>query len=726
MASGAHSEDMKRYPFALRAIHWSMALLVACQFAFILVLHSLKSLEFGKTVLDLHRQCGTAVLLLMALRLGAMLAVRAPRSHGNLPLWQKAASHLVHLLVWAALAAQPILGMVTAWARGDTVSLFHLVNLPVLLQLSNEQGVILEGWHKWLAYALVALLLVHIAAVMFNHIFRRVAIVERMLAAPRADRIANRVPVSAQLGICCFAILSLSLGAGLYSANKYTQFNALHAQFDEQEAAALDSLRSAQLAAHSLGTSPAPEAVKALVDSLGAALPTITDTGAAADARKAAQGFAQGDLTAASAALDNATNSMTMVVFQKKLDLTEVASQGHDLIILTLAPTVFISAVIGFLLSRSILHALSRARLMVRSVSTGEGEADVKVTGSGEFAQLAREIVAMRHEIQRRERDRHEREARITRKHAEQQTLVVTQVGAGLAALAEGNLTVRLDTPFEGANETIRLNFNDAVASLEQIMGTILSSSASINSESASVASAAEALSTRTERQTKGLKETASAISRLASDLQTSSDGTTRAAQSARSARSIADGSREVVETTIASMADLKKSAQQIMDVVATIDAIAFQTNILALNAGVEAARAGEAGMGFAVVAHEVRALAGRASEGSRSVRKLVTASAHHIGQGVELVAKTSTALQQIIHEVGSIDDVVHHLTGAVQNQAREIQQINAVIQDIDSAVDDNAAMAEQTTAAVKLISTNSDVLDGMVRHFKVARSRAS
>lgn len=725
MATGNDPQETPRFPGILRFIHWSLAFLVACQFALILVLHNLESLTFGKAVLDLHRQCGTAVLLLILLRFALFVAVHPPRDT-RLPFWQKLVSQLVHGLVMLALAAQPVLGMITAWARGDDVTLFHVINLPVLVHATNEQGVMLEAWHKWLAYGMIALIAVHIGAVMFNHIFRRVAIIERMLAQPRADRMVNRVPVLAQLGIACAAILSLTLGAGIYGAYKYTEFNKLHSQFDETEASALDDLRSAQLAAHSLGTAspgaaPDAAAIKNIADSAANVLPKVTDAGVRDNAQKAAHGFAAGDVAGATTALDSAADGMAMVAFQRKLDLTEIASQGRDLIILALAPTVFASAVIAFLLSRSILLALSRARLMVRSVGSSERESEIAVSGHGEFAQLMREIVTMRHRVAERERERHEIEAKITRKHAEQQAVVVDQVGAGMSALAIGNLTYRIETPFEGASDQIRVNFNAAMDTLEGLMRVVLDSSDSIHSGSSAVSMAAESLASRTEMQANGLTETAAAMARLAADVRESSEGTVRAATSVRSARRIADDSREVVQKTVTAMADLETSARQIMEVVAAIDRIAFQTNMLALNAGVEAARAGQAGAGFAIVAQEVRALAGRAAEASESARKLIGESTGQIGTSSELVSKTGAALHRIIEEVGNIDNVVQHIAGSAQKQAKDIQQINGTIQHVDTAVQENAAMAEETTAAIREITSNSATLDELVRHFRVS-----
>lgn len=724
MATGNDTQETPRFPGILRFLHWSLALLVACQFALILVLHNLQSLTFGKAVLDLHRQCGTAVLLLILIRFALFVAVHPPRDT-RLPMWQKAVSQLLHGLVMLALAAQPVLGMITAWARGDDVTFFHIFTLPVLVHATNEQGVTLEAWHKWLAYGMIAMIAMHIGAVMFNHIFRRVPIIERMLAQPRADRMVNRVPLLAQLGIACAAILSLTVGAGVYGAYKYTEFNKLHAQFDDTEASALDDLRSAQLSAHSMGATPDAAAVKSVADNAMNVLPKVTDAGVRDSAQKAAHGFAAGDLAGGTAALDSAADGMAMVAFQRKLDLTEIASQGRDLIILALAPTVFASAVIAFLLSRSILLALSRARLMVRSVGGSEEDSEITVSGSGEFAQLMREIVNMRHRVAERERERHELEAQITRKHAEQQAVIVDQVGAGMSALAVGDLTFRIDTPFEGASDQIRVNFNAAVDALEGLMRVVLDSSDSIHSGSSSVSMAAESLASRTEMQANGLTETATAMARLAADVRESSEGTAQVAASVRSARRIADDSREVVQKTVDAMGRLENSAQQIMEVVTAIDRITFQTNILALNAGVEAARAGEAGAGFAIVAQEVRALAGRAAEASESARKLIGESTSQISASSELVTKTGAALHRIIEEVGNIDNVVQQIAGSAQKQAKDIQQINGTIQHVDTAVQENAAMAEETTAAIREISSNSATLDRLVRHFQVSDGEA-
>jgi methyl-accepting chemotaxis protein len=731
-----------RYPRALRLLHWALAALVAMQFALIMVLHSLQSLAYGQLVLDLHRQCGTAVLLLILLRAGLHFTHPTPPRSAALPRWQKLASRIVHGLLLGALAAQPMLGMVTAWARGDHVSLFHIVDLPVLLQLSNAQGVVVEAWHRWLAYGLITLLAGHVGAVLFNHRIRKVPVIERMLAAPPVDHLTNRVPVLAQLALCCCAIVTLTFGAGIYGARQYSAFNQLRAGFEDNEVALLDELRGAQLAAHSLTGTAQDGAVKDVVDTLSAALPRLANPAIRGDARAAVTGFAaiaRGDraagLRTAGAALDNVVDGMALVVFQRRLEITEVAAQGHDLIILTLAPTVLISAIIAFLLSRSIVQALSQARRMVRQVAQGRPEQDITVTGTGEFARLTRDIIAMRQSIATRERDLHEaaaarerdlreataaRERELSAREAAQQAFIVAKVAGGMAALAAGDLTVRLETPFPGVADRIRADFNQALAALETAMRTISGSSDAIGDGAIALTAAAGELKARSERQAASVAETAWAIARMSEDLDTSSRGAAAAAVAVTKARTMADESGGVVDAAVGAMQDIERSSREIVTILAAIDEIAMQTRMLALNARVEAARAGAAGNGFSVVADEVRALAGRASVAAGQVRALVAVSDGHIVHGVALVRETGEVLRRIVGEVSDIDKVVGEIAISARQQAGEVRLVSEAISDVDTVVQENAEMAEETTVAAHDMQASAGRLDTLIKRFTI------
>ena len=213
-----------RYPRALQALHWAMALLVCVQFALILVLRQLQSLELGQLVLSAHRQCGAVVLLLMLVRVGLSLSHRAPKAIAA-PAWQLLAAKAVHLATFALLLAQPVLGFLVAWARGDNVVFAGLVPMPTIVRLPTETGEMLSHWHRNLAYGLMAFVLIHLGAVVFNRIIRKVSVVERMLPAPPTDKVSQRVPLVAQLGLCCGGILAMTLAAGLYAAGQYSAFD---------------------------------------------------------------------------------------------------------------------------------------------------------------------------------------------------------------------------------------------------------------------------------------------------------------------------------------------------------------------------------------------------------------------------------------------------------------------------------------------------------------------
>lgn len=436
--------EQKRFPKVLRLIHWGVAGLVTMQFALILVLRSLQSLSFGQTVLDLHQQFGLVTLLLVLVRLGLGPFVSLPDNDGQLPTWQSAIAKAVHWGLLLVLGAQPALGLVTAWARGNAVTFLHLVPLPPLFALTNEQGVMLEGVHAWLAYGLLAMLALHIGAVVFNRLVRKVSVVERMLTPLHEGRLVNRIPVATQLAICASGILALTLVAGIYGAARYSAFNALRTEFEDGPVASFDALRDAQLAAHGMMTAPDAATGGPVLTAIDGAMPHLSAESGLPDAQAAHAAFAQiaaGDLSPklvedGGKALDAMEMGMAMTIFQRRLDIAQAANEGHDMIVLVLAPTALVSAMLAFLLSRSIINALTQARKLVQRVGDSIAGEAIEIVGKGEFAMLVRDIVAMELKIEGRERERHEAAEAESRQ-------IVDELAAALAALAAGDLCHR-------------------------------------------------------------------------------------------------------------------------------------------------------------------------------------------------------------------------------------------------------------------------------------------
>ncbi len=173
------------------------------------------------------------------------------------------------------------------------------------------------------------------------------------------------------------------------------------------------------------------------------------------------------------------------------------------------------------------------------------------------------------------------------------------------------------------------------------------------------ISAASDDLSRRAEQQAVSLEENAAALDQITATVKKSAEGATHARQVVSAADEDAKKSRVVVRQAVEAMDAIAKSARQISQIIAVIDEIAFQTNLLAINAGVEAARAGDAGRGFAVVASEVRALARRSAEAAKEIKGLISASTGQVDRGVELVAEAGKSLERIMGQVADINHVV-------------------------------------------------------------------
>jgi methyl-accepting chemotaxis protein len=168
------------------------------------------------------------------------------------------------------------------------------------------------------------------------------------------------------------------------------------------------------------------------------------------------------------------------------------------------------------------------------------------------------------------------------------------------------------------------------------------------------------------------------------------------------------EASGKLVGQAVEAMRRIESDSDEISEIIAVIDGIAFQTNLLALNAGVEAARAGPAGSGFAVVASEVRALAQRSADAARDVKTRITGSSEQVGQGVRLVTDTGQALAQIVARISEVSDLVSGIAAAADAQATRLQQVNTAVSEMDHVTQQNAAMVEQTTAAARHLAEDA------------------
>ncbi|MGI4943752.1 MAG: methyl-accepting chemotaxis protein [Janthinobacterium lividum] len=317
------------------------------------------------------------------------------------------------------------------------------------------------------------------------------------------------------------------------------------------------------------------------------------------------------------------------------------------------------------------------------------------------------------------EAERVQREA-MQAHHAAAQLAMVQSLAAGLSRLSAGNLTARLDKPFAPEWESLRQDFNSAMAGLQAAMARISATAGTIRGGTSEIGHAADDLSRRTEQQAATLEQTAAALDGITTAVRRTAEGAAQARDVVAATQAEAQGSGTVMSDAMTAMGAIEASARQIGQIIGVIDEIAFQTNLLALNAGVEAARAGDAGRGFAVVASEVRALAQRSADAAREIKTLISTSSQQVDRGVTLVAQAGQALERIALQVGTISGVVSSIAASAEEQAGGLAQVNIAINQMDQVTQQNAAMVEQTTAATHSLAGEAGVLTDLTGEFQV------
>lgn len=290
----------------------------------------------------------------------------------------------------------------------------------------------------------------------------------------------------------------------------------------------------------------------------------------------------------------------------------------------------------------------------------------------------------------------------------------------GLEQLARGDLRFRLDTPFDGSLEKLRLDFNASVETLERVIAELGHSALDMRKSSKGASANADHISQRIEQQAVSLEQTAAAIGRITDTVRTASEHAGEAGRLVDAATKDAGLSEGIVTEAVGAMTAIEASSKQIGQIISVIDQIAFQTNLLALNAGVEAARAGEAGKGFAVVAQEVRELAQRSANAAKEINALVETSSTQVDNGVQLVNRAGEALRSIGGQVKTINEYIATIVETAREQAGDISEINGAVVQMDETTQQNAALVSDANKSIRELATNADGLVTKLTVFSV------
>jgi methyl-accepting chemotaxis protein len=255
---------------------------------------------------------------------------------------------------------------------------------------------------------------------------------------------------------------------------------------------------------------------------------------------------------------------------------------------------------------------------------------------------------------------------------------------------------------------------------LRSLVASVRTNAEQVANASSEIALGNSDLAARTEQQASALQSTASSMTELGMAVRHNADNAREANSLASQASRVASEGGIAVSHVVNTMTAIQESSHKIVDIIAVIDGIAFQTNILALNAAVEAARAGEQGRGFAVVAGEVRLLAQRSADAAREIKQLIHASVERVEQGADQVKQAGQTMQDVVNAITRVTQLIASISEASTDQSHGVALLGNSVTQLDHGTQQNAALVEQTSAAAESLKNQSRELVRLVDTFKM------
>lgn len=302
------------------------------------------------------------------------------------------------------------------------------------------------------------------------------------------------------------------------------------------------------------------------------------------------------------------------------------------------------------------------------------------------------------------------------------QKTIIEDISDILGDMSEGNFKVQ-----SNVKEYYRGRYDCILVAMRKLRNRLSNTLGQISQSARQVADGSEQISSETQLLAIGAEEQACSIEKLAAAVNEISEHVRETKENANEARGQTDQAGEQVfesnqqmQEMIRAMNTISEKSSEIYKIVKTIEDIAFQTNILALNASVEAARAGEPGAGFAVVAREIRALADKTAIASKNTAALIEESVSAVKNGEKVARATADSLLQVVKSTKQVVLVVDRIASATENENVSISNITAEVSQISDVVQNNVSTSEELAAASEEFSTQAQILGNMIGQFKL------
>ncbi len=302
----------------------------------------------------------------------------------------------------------------------------------------------------------------------------------------------------------------------------------------------------------------------------------------------------------------------------------------------------------------------------------------------------------------------------------------INEVVHCLTGMAKGELSVSVEGDYEGEHAVMKQALNQTLESLHDMLAQIDVAASDVAVGAGQISDSSQSLSEGATKQASSLQQITSSMSEIGSQTKQNAENASQANQLTDAARENAHEGNEQMKKMLAAMEEIKKSSDEIYNIIKAIDEIAFQTNLLALNAAVEAARAGVHGKGFAVVAEEVRNLAQRSAKAAQETTELIENSVNKVENGTKIANMTASSLGRIVEDVTQVTGLVAEIASASHEQAMGIEQVNSGLIQIDQVTQANIAGVEQSAAASQTLSNQANQVKQLLSKFSLRSSNST
>lgn len=302
----------------------------------------------------------------------------------------------------------------------------------------------------------------------------------------------------------------------------------------------------------------------------------------------------------------------------------------------------------------------------------------------------------------------------------------IEEIDGVLSEISRGNLDLAITGDYRGNFMEIKESLNNIIRSMTQVMSDLGRAADEVASGAGQILDGSQTLAQGSMEQACSIEELSASIAETTEHLKQSSVLAAEACSLSKSAQANAKKGNEQMDLMLESMEQINTSSNNISRIIKVIDDIAFQTNILSLNAAVEAARAGQHGKGFAVVADEVRGLAARSAEAAKQTTVIIDDSIRSVKLGSSIAKDTAAVFHEIAETVDKVSELTVNISESAEEQTASIMIINHGIEQVSQIVQTNSAMAEQSAAMSEKLCDQAEKMAEMAASFRYKDSLES